>query len=91
MKAMPTSVAPKAPARSHPKYIASCAANGPGDNWRKCQTFQIVLLGHPAAAFHQFSLHVACERDGTAKAKRSQTQKVEKEIAQGKRRQRGAV
>src|SRR5207245_10383294 len=45
----------------------------------------------PAAAFHQVSLHVACERNGAAKAKRSKTQEVEKEIAQGKRRQRGAV
>ena len=49
-KAIPTTVAPSAPSTSQPRYIASCAASGPGGDLGQREPIAKVLFGDPCAA-----------------------------------------
>src|SRR5437870_1633592 len=82
MKAPATSVAPRVPARTQPRYIASCAASGPGGQLCQCETLRVILLRKPLPIFHEVALHVSRKRDRAAEAERSEMKEIEEELPQ---------
>jgi len=58
---------------TQPRYIANCAASGPGENSEK-PDLEVVLLRPRTALFHQVPLHVIGERDSSAKADGAEAQ-----------------
>ena len=67
----------------HPSEIlGELRRQRPGTELRKSQTLEIVFFRNPLPRFHQVALHVANESDRPAKSERSQTEKIEHQLAQ---------
>ena len=81
-KATPTSAAPSAPPRAHPRYMASCAASGPGSELGQREALSVLLGAEPLPLLHQVALHEAHERDRPAESGGPQPDEIPDQVAE---------